>query len=332
MQRRTLLAAGLPLGASLLATPALAQQGAAQGNPWPGNRQVRIVITYPPGGTTDFVARLYAQALAAQTGGNFVVDNRSGGGGVVGWTNVVRSANDGTTLLLTDNSLATAPPLYPNLGFDIRQDFTPVSLLVDYPTVFVVPAASPVRTLREYVDMVRGKPADANFYGSMGAGSSPHLYTEYLQDIAAIRMTHVPYRGMGPAFADLLAGRIGLLIAAPATVMGAIADGRARAIAIGTTGGRIPSLPDVATAKEQGFDFTYSFWYGLLGPRGMDPALVSAIKAECDKVLANPENRARFVQQGATPVAGDGAALRAVMDSDLERWSAVVREKGIKLE
>ena len=325
MNRRTLLAAGT----ALLATPSLAR---AQGSAWPGNRQVRIVITYPPGGTADFVARIYAQTMSAQTGANIVVENRSGGSGVVGWTNVVRSANDGTTLLLTDNSLATAPPLHPNLGFDIQQDFTPVSLLVDYPTVFVVPGNSPVRTLREYVDSVRGKAADANFYGSMGAGSSPHLYTEYLQDLAGIRMTHVPYRGMGPAFADLLAGRVGLLIAAPATVMGAVREGRAHAIAIGTTAGRIPSLPNVATAKEQGFDFTYSFWYGLLGPRGMDPALVAAIKAECDMVLANPEVRARFVAQGATPVAGDGAALRAVMDSDLARWSEVVRAKGIRLE
>jgi tripartite-type tricarboxylate transporter receptor subunit TctC len=325
MQRRSLLAA---TGATL-ALPRLAR---AQAQAWPGSRQVRILITYPPGGTSDFVARLYAQQLAQQTGGNFIVDNRSGGGGVVGWTNVVRSANDGTTLLLTDNSLATAPPLYPNLGFDIRTDFTPVSLLVDYPTVFVVPGDSPVRTLRDYVEMVRGKPADANFYGSMGAGSSPHLYTEYLQDLAGIRMTHVPYRGMGPAFADLLAGRVGLLIAAPATVMGAVREGRARAIAIGTTGGRIPALPDVPTAKEQGFDFTYSFWYGMLGPRGMDPALVARIKEELDKVLANEEVRGRLVQQGATPVAGDGAALRAVMESDLARWSEVVRAKGITIQ
>jgi tripartite-type tricarboxylate transporter receptor subunit TctC len=325
MNRRMLLAAGT----AMLAAPGALR---AQGATWPGNRQVRIVITYPPGGTADFVARVYAQTMSAQTGANIVVENRSGGSGVVGWTNVVRAANDGTTLLLTDNSLATAPPLHANLGFDIQQDFTPVSLLVDYPTVFVVPGNSPVRSLREYVDSVRGKAADQNFYGSMGAGSSPHLYTEYLQDLAGIRMTHVPYRGMGPAFADLLAGRVGLLIAAPATVMGAVRDGRAHAIAIGTTGGRIPSLPNVPTAKEQGFDFTYSFWYGMLGPRGMDPALVAAIKAECDKVLANAEVRDRFVQQGATPVAGDGAALRVVMDSDLARWSEVVRAKGIKLE
>ncbi|MDP3417748.1 tripartite tricarboxylate transporter substrate binding protein [Falsiroseomonas sp.] len=324
MFRRILLGAAAAL---LAVAPALAQQA-----PWPGNRQVRILVTYPPGGTSDFVARLLAQKLGEQTGGNFTVDNRSGGGGIIGWTNVVRSANDGTTLLLTDNSLATAPPLYPNLGFDVRTDFTPISLMVDYPTVFVVPGNSPIRSLRDYVDAARGQAADANFYGSMGSGSSPHLYTEYLQDIAGIRLTHVPYRGMGPAFLDLLAGRVGLLIAAPPTVLGAVRDGRARAIAIGTTGGRIPALPDVPTAKELGFEFTYSFWYGLLGPRGMDPALVAQIRGEVDKVLANPEVRARFVQQGATPVGGDGAALAAVMESDLARWSEVVRAKGITVQ
>ncbi len=324
MFRRILLGAAAAL---LAVAPALAQPAA-----WPGNRQVRILVTYPPGGTSDFVARLLAQRLGEQTGGNFTVDNRSGGGGIIGWTNVVRSANDGTTLLLTDNSLATAPPLYPNLGFNVQTDFTPISLMVDYPTVFVVPGNSPIRSLRDYVEAARGQAADANFYGSMGSGSSPHLYTEYLQDISGIRLTHVPYRGMGPAFLDLLAGRVGLLIAAPPTVLGAVRDGRARAIAIGTTGGRIPALPDVPTAKELGFDFTYSFWYGLLGPRGMDPALVAQIRGEVDKVLANPEVRDRFVQQGATPVGGDGAALAAVMQSDLTRWSEVVRAKGITVQ
>lgn len=327
MLRRLFLTAA----ALCCAAPALAQS--PQPNQvWPGNRQVRIVITYPPGGTSDFVARVFAQRMAEQTGGSFVVENRSGGGGVIGWTNVVRSAPDGSTLLLTDNSLATAPPLYPNLGFDIRTDFTPISLLVDYPTVFVVPGNSSARTLRDFVDSLRGKPADANFYGSMGAGSSPHLYTEHLQDLADIRMTHVPYRGMGPAFTDLLAGRVGLLIAAPPTVLGAVREGRARAIAIGTSGGRIPALPDVPTARELGFDFTYSFWYGLLGPRGMDPAVVARIQEEANKVLANPEVRERFVQQGATPVAGDAAALRSVMDNDLARWSEVVRAKGITIQ
>lgn len=313
------------LAALFLTLPAGAQ-------PWPGSRQVRLLVTYPPGGTTDFVARVFAQRLGEQTGTSFVVENRSGGGGVVGWTAAVRSPPDGTTLLLTDNSLATAPPLYPNLGFDIFADFTPISLLVDYPTVFVVPVASSARSLRDFVERQRMPTAEPAFYGSMGAGSSPHLYTEHLQDLAGIRLTHVPYRGMGPAFADLLAGRIGLLIAAPPTVLGALRDNRARAIAIGTSGGRIPALPDVPTARELGIDFTYSFWYGLVGPRGMDPAMVARIQEEVGKVLANPEVRARFIEQGATPVAGDGAALTAVMQNDLARWSEVVRVKGITLQ
>ena len=323
MRRRRLLTA-TTFG---IATPALAQIPA-----WPGGRQVRIIITYPPGGTTDFVARLFAQRLGEQTGGNFIVENRTGGGGIVGWNSAVRAPNDGSVLLLTDNSLATAPPLHPNLGFDIMADFTPISLLVDYPTVFVVPGTSLVRSLRDFVEAARGQPADTNFYGSMGAGSSPHLYTEYLQDIAGIRLTHVPYRGMGPAFTDLLAGRIGLLIVAPPTVLGAIRDGRARAIAIGTQGGRIPALPDVPTARELGINFEYSFWYGLLGPRGLEPALVARIQVEIDKVLATPEVRERLVQQGATPVGADGAALRAVMETDLARWSEVVRTRNITLQ
>ena len=327
MIRRILLGAAAAL---LALAPRLAE---AQTNPvWPGTRQVRIVITYPPGGTTDFVARFLAQRLGEQTGASFVVENRSGGGGVVGWTHLVRSAPDGTTLLLTDNSLATAPPLNPNLGFDIRTDMTPISALVDYPTVFVVPGNAAPRSLREFIDAQRGRPADSLFYGSMGAGSSPHLYTEYLQDIAGISMTHVPYRGMGPAFTDLLAGRVALLIAAPPTVLGAVREGRARAIAIGTTGGRIPALPDVPTARELGVDFAYSFWYGLLGPRGMDAAVVARIQEEVRRFLATPEVRDRFAQQGATVMSGGAEELARVIDSDLARWSEVIRTKGITLQ
>ena len=305
---------------------------AAAQTAWPAGRTLRLLITYPPGGTTDFVARFFARHLAEQLAVPVVIENRPGGGGVVGWTHVVRSPPDGTSFLLTDNSLATAPPLHPQLGFDIRADLTPISLLVDYPTVFVVPAVSPHRSLSALIEASRGRPADATFYGSMGAGSSPHLYTEHLQEMAGIRLAHVPYRGMGPAFTDLLGGRIGLLIAAPPTVLGAVREGRARAIAIGTTAGRIPALPNVPTAREQGVDFTYSFWYGLLAPRGLDPAIVSRMQAEVARFLAVPEVRERFAQQGGIPEGGDGAALTRVMQGDLTRWTEVIRARGITLQ
>lgn len=264
MFRRAL--AALAALAAVVALPAQAQAPA-----WPRG-QVRMLVTYPPGGTSDFVARFLAQHLQQQTGQPFVVENRSGGGGVVGWTAAVRAPADGTTFLLTDNSLATAPPLYPNLGFDILADFTPVSLLVDYPTVFVVPGDSPARSLRDFVDTARARGQEAGFFGSMGAGSSPHLYMEYLQDAANFRLTHVPYRGMGPAFADLLAGR------------------------------------------------------------GLDPAIIARMQQEVARFLANPEVQERFRQQGATPVGGDGAALRRVMEGELARWSEVIRVKGITLQ
>jgi tripartite-type tricarboxylate transporter receptor subunit TctC len=323
MKRRHLL------GAAALPLVSIIRPAAAQGA-WPTERPIRIVITYPPGGTSDFVARVTAQQLGQQLSQSVVVENRSGGAGVIGWTNVVRSAPDGYSLLLTDNSLATAPALLPNLGFDIHTDMTPISLLVDYPCIIVTRADVPASTLGEFVAFTKSQPADATFYGSMGNGSSPHLYAELLQDQAGMRMTHVPYRGMGPAFTDLLGGRISLLIAAPATVMAAIKAGRVKALAIGTPGGRIPALPDVPTLKELGFDFTYSFWYGLLGPKGMPAPIVARLQAEIGKAFEVPEFRNRFVEQGGVPVAGDGEALSRVMRTDFTVWGGMIRERNIK--
>ena len=178
MNRRTLLAAS-----ATLPLCAITRGAAAQGA-WPTERPIRIVITYPPGGTSDFVARALAQQLGQQLGQSVVVENRSGGGGVVGWTNLVRSAPDGYSLLVTDNSLATAPALLPNLGFDINADLTPISLLVDYPCIIVAGREVPANSLAEFVAMAKARGGDQVFYGSMGNGSSPHLYAELLQDQA----------------------------------------------------------------------------------------------------------------------------------------------------
>ncbi|MBY0337454.1 MAG: tripartite tricarboxylate transporter substrate binding protein [Acetobacteraceae bacterium] len=325
MKRRPLLLAAL-------AAPTLARAQSAPPGAWPRERPVRLVVTYPPGGTTDFVARAFAQRLSEQLGQSVVVENRTGGGGAVGWGAVVRAAPDGYTLLVTDNSLATAPPLMPQLGFDPLADLTPVSLLVDYATVFVVPAELPARSWPEFLALSRRRGAGDVFYGSMGVGSSPHLYSELLQDLAQVRMTHVPFRGMGPALTDLLAGRIQLLAAAPPTVLGALRGGTVRAIAVSTAGGRIPALPDVPTFRELGLDFTYSYWYGLLGPRGLEPAIAQRLDEEVRRALAAPGFRDRFIEQGALPVAGNGEALAATMRGELARWGELIRTKDIRLE
>ncbi len=312
MLRRLILALGL----ALLAAPALAQQ------------PTRLVIAWPPGGTTDFVTRLYARHLQDLLGTPFVVENRPGGGGSIAWRAVAQARPDGTTLLLTENSLATAPPLMPDLGLDVRTDFTPIALLVDYPSVIAVPAALPPQSLGDLVALARRDPGALNF-GSMGNGSSLHLYTEVLQDAAGIRMTHVPYRGAGPAFTDLVAGRIQVLLAAPPTGRGAVRGGTVRVLAIGTAGGRIPALPEVPTAREAGVDFPLSYWYGLLGPKAMDPALVAKLLDGVRQVNALPEVQARLAEQGGVPIGQDGAALAKLLADDLARWTALIREKGI---
>ena len=323
MHRRILL----PL-LSLLALAAAPQAARAQAAPWPAERPVRIIIAWPPGGTTDFVTRLYARHLGEALGQSFVVENRPGGGGSIAWRAVAAARPDGYTLLVSENSLATAPPLMPDLGLDVRGDFTPVALLVDYPSVIAVPAALPARTLSELVALARSRPGELNF-GSMGNGSSLHLYTEVLQDAAGFRMTHVPYRGAWPAFADLVAGRIQLLLAAPPTVLGAVRGGTVRVLAIGTEGGRIPALPEVPTARETGVDFPLSYWYGLFAPKGLDPALATRMLEAVRAVNALPEVQARFAEQGGVPVGGDAAALAARLSEELARWAALVREKGI---
>jgi tripartite-type tricarboxylate transporter receptor subunit TctC len=312
MLRRLMLALGL----TLAALPALAQQ------------PVRMIIAWPPGGTTDFVTRLYARHLQDLLGQPFVVENRPGGGGSIAWRAVAQARPDGMTLLLTENSLATAPPLMPDLGLDPRTDFTPIALLVDYPSVIAVPAALPARTLPELIALAQRDPGALNF-GSMGNGSSLHLYTEVLQDAGGFRMTHVPYRGAGPAFTDLLAGRIQVLLAAPPTVLGAVRGGQARVLAIGTSGGRIPALPDVPTAREAGVDFPLAYWYGLLGPKGMDPAMVARLLDGVRRANALPDVQARLAEQGGVPIGQDGAALAKLLADDLARWTALIRAKGI---
>jgi tripartite-type tricarboxylate transporter receptor subunit TctC len=166
-------------------------------------------------------------------------------------------------------------------------------------------------------------------FGSMGNGTSLHLYAETLQDVAGFRMTHVPYRGAGPAFTDLVAGRIQMMLAAPPTVLGAVRGGQVRVLAIGTAGGRIPALPEVPTAREAGIDFPLSYWYGLVGPKGLDPAVAARMLEGIRQVHALPEVRARFAEQGGVPIGGDGATLAALLAEELGRWTALIRAKGI---
>ncbi|RVT96060.1 tripartite tricarboxylate transporter substrate binding protein [Rhodovarius crocodyli] len=317
MNIRKWLGALMALG---LIVPGLAQ---AQG------QTVRVIITWAPGGTTDYVARLYAQRLSQVTGNSFVVENRTGGSGVVGWGAVAQARPDGHTILITDNSIVTVPPMLPAPGFDVRGQFEPVAELVEYPSVLTVPANFEARTMQDLLSIARTRP-DAINYGSMGNGSTMHLYMEVLQDLTGTHMTHVPYRGAGPAYLDLVAGRIQSAMVAPPTMLSGMQGGQVRALALSTSRGRVAAFPGVPTMRELGFDFDFSFWYGMFAPRGLDPAVAQRLRDAVNQVNAMPDVQARFAEQGAAPMPGDQHALARRVDSELERWTRLIRDKDIR--
>lgn len=318
--------------ATSLAAPILSSGARAQVAAWPGDRQVRVVVPLAPGGTADLLARLLAQKVTERAGGRaaVVVENRSGGGNAVGWQSVVRAPPDGNTLLMTDNSLAMAVPLNRELGFDPRTDLAPVSRIADLAPVFCVPDNSPVRTLPDLLTMARAKP-DGLFYGSGGTGSATHLAAEMLLDAANVRMTHVGYRGMALATQDLAAGRVQCIIAALPTVAGLLREGgRIRIIAVGSAA-RTPSLPDVPTARETGLDYTLAFWFGLLAPRGTDPAVVLRMRDAFAAAAAEPSVHARMEDLGAAPVLGMPNGLSTDIVAEVAQWNRIVHERKITL-
>ena len=314
--------------AATLAAPSVVRAQSA----WPGDRQARIVVPLSPGGTADVLARLLAQGVTERMGGRagVVVENRTGGGNAVGWMSVVRAPPDGSTLLMTDNSLATTVPLNRELGFDPRTDLAPISRVADLAPVMCVPNDSPAQSLPDLLVMAREKP-EMLFYGSGGTGSATHLAAELLQEVAGVRMTHVGYRGMALATQDLAVGRVQFIIAALPTVAGMLRDGgRIRVIAVGTPE-RSPALPDVPTAKEAGLDYALAFWFGLLAPRRVDPAVVAAMRDAFVAAAAGPAVRSRMEDLGAAVVMGTPDEFRADLETEVALWTRIVRERRIAL-
>ena len=329
LSRRAALGACLavlsPAGSDVMAQPAAATT-------WPTNRPVRIIVPVAAGGTSDFMARSLAQRLQEATGGlSFVVENRTGGGGAIAWQAAARGAPDGTILAVVDNALPIAMALGRDLGFDPTMDLEPLSPIADFAPVVVVNSALPVRTLGEFVAYARARPGEL-FYGSNGTGGITHLQTELLQDVAGLRMTHVSYRGNAQAAADVVSGRLHVLVAVVPTVVGQLRSGGLRAIAVGTAEGRIGAVPEVPSAREQGFDFANSVWFGLMAPRGTPPATVGAMHMAVAAAMAPPEFRQRVEENGGRVAADTPAAFRQFVSDDAATWSRVIREKNIKLE
>ena len=315
--------------AFLLCAAALPMAGLAQA-PYP-SRPVAVVVPYSPGGTTDIIARLTAQYLGASMNKTFVVDNKPGGSGTIAMGYVAKAAPDGYTLLSNEMTQTVVPSLFSKLSFDPVKDLTGVSIIAEAPYVLVINSKLPVTTLAELVSYAKANPGKLNF-ASGGAGSGPHIAGELLKSVAGIEMTHIAYKGSGPAVQDLLSGQVEVLITAAPTVAQHVGSGRIRPLAVAHKQ-RITLLPNVPTSAEAGFPgFLIANWFGLAAPRGTPPEIVAALHAEVQKMLAKQEVRDKLVAAGAEPVGMGPADAGKHIEAEAKRWGELIRKAGIKLD
>ena len=323
--RAPLLAAAVLAAAASAAT---AQSPAAGLEGYP-SRPVRFVVPLPPGGSPDVVARTIANELNWPQ--PIVVDNRTGGGRNLAAELVAKSAPDGHTWLLTPDNILTVNPHLGKTPFDPFRDFTPVTQLAHFQFLLVVHPSVPARSVQELVALARAKPGSLNF-GSSGNGSAQHLGTAMLQYLAGIEMTHVPYKGAGPALADLLPGRIQVWVGAANSLLPQIREGRLRPLA-STGAQRSLLLPDVPTVAESGVPgYRHDVWAALTMPAGVALAIVARVNADVVKVLNAPGIRAKLSSQGIDIATGSPQALARLVREDYERWGKVIRATGIRAE
>ena len=321
LSRRTALACL----AALACAPALAQPAN-----WP-DKPIRLIVPYAAGGATDVFARLIAEGLGKQLGQNVIVDNRPGGNGGLGITAVQRAPADGYTVLFSLTSIVQNPLLYPNVSYDPFKDFQPVSEAGRLPIVFTVSSKLGVDSLAGFVAKARAEPGKLS-YGSFGTGSSAHLYTEVLQDITGIKLLHVPYKGEAPAITDLLGGTVDAVFVSARGVAPHVAAGKAKSIAVVGTQ-RAPLAGDVRTFEEQGFKGMEGVgWFGMFLPAGTPKGIAERLSAGVATVVKAPENAARIEGLGIIPVGSTPQELTATMHADQDRWGAVIKAKGIRLE
>ncbi|MCA0326081.1 MAG: tripartite tricarboxylate transporter substrate binding protein [Proteobacteria bacterium] len=297
---------------------------------WP-TRPIKLVVPYPAGGNADATARLLATQLGERLGQQVVVDNRPGGGGVIGATAVAKAAPDGYTLLLDATSFTVNPSLVPKLPYDAAKDFAPISQITRVPMLLVVPANSPLRSMADLVRTARAAPGKLS-YASAGNGGAQHLAGELYKQGAKLSMTHIPYRGGAPALTDLAGGQVDLMFSATSASGPFVKSGKLRALAI-TSASRVPDWAQVPTVAESGVPgFEVYEWNGLFAPAGTPPAVLQRLETETRTALATPELRQRLTELGVQPVGSSSAEFRDFVQRETTRWAGVIRSAGIRIE
>ncbi|MDM0033168.1 tripartite tricarboxylate transporter substrate binding protein [Variovorax sp. J22P271] len=324
------LAAGAAL--ALLAGPA-----AAQAN-WP-TKPVRIVVPFAPGGTTDILARAVAPELSKAFGQQFIVDNRAGAGGNVGAEIVARAPNDGYTLLMgTVGTHGINRALYPKLPYDPIKDFVPITLVAAVPNVMEMNVdkarALNINNVADFVKYAKANPGKLNM-ASSGSGTSIHLAGELFKSMTGSYMTHIPYRGSGPALMDMVGGNADVMFDNLPSSMQQIKGGKLKALAV-TSAQRSPALPDVPTVEEAGGPalkgYEASSWFGLLAPAGTPADIVNHIQQEVAKALATPAVKEKMLAQGAIPSGNSPVDFAKLIDAEHVKWAKVVKASGAKVD
>jgi tripartite-type tricarboxylate transporter receptor subunit TctC len=296
------------------------------------SRIVRVVVAFPAGGPTDFVARLLADKLKSLLGQGVVVENKPGANGAIGAEYVARGEADGHLLFLTTvGAVAVTPHLAAKVPYDSIKDFAPVTLVVRNTTILVVKPDTPVNSAKELAALARNKPGAVPF-ASTGTGSMTHLALELFQSAAGVKFLHVPYRGAAPALTDLLGGQVQAMFADAPVLLSHIKAGALKPLGAASAA-RNAALPEVATLAEQGFaDTVADNWYGLLAPVKTPPAAIAKLHDAVVAAIDAPEVRDKLVQSGAVPAPTSSAQFGAFLADELARWGRVVREKNIKEE
>jgi tripartite-type tricarboxylate transporter receptor subunit TctC len=294
-------------------------------------KPVTLVVSFSTGGSTDIITRLLARELTGQLGKPVLVDNRVGGGGIVGWSSVARSAPDGYTLLATELSFAIAPGLVPGLPFDAHKSFQQIATATSVPHVQVVTASLPVKSVKELIALAKARPGQLNF-GSGGVGTNTHLGSELFRILTRTNMVHVPYKGAGAVITDLIAGQVQVLISAAPTVLPYVKSGRLRALMV-TDDKRTSVLPDVPNVVEVGMPkMLMRFWVGYSVPAGTPQAVVERLNKEIVTAVHAPEAKKRLTELGVEPVGNTPAEATKLVNDEIDRWASVVRTAGVKPE
>ena len=294
-------------------------------------KQVRLVVPFPPGGGTDTLARIYGQKLGEGLGQQVIIDNRPGAGTNIGAEIAAKSAPDGYTALMGNIAHAINVTLYTKLSYDLTKDFAPVALLASTPNILVVHPSIPVKSVKELIALARSRPGQLD-YASSGSGSSSHLAAELFSNMAGVKMTHIPYKGGGPAVIALTGGQVSVGFATTPSVIGHIKTGKMRGLAV-TTAQRSLSTPDLPTISEAGVPgYEAGTWYGLLVPAATSKDIVARLHAESVKALKQPDVKERLDAAGFEIIGSTPEHFGAFIRTEIDKWAKVVKASGARAD